>query len=310
MDPLFTTGVLEDMVALEQATMPDRATLYEMMLVDGAGGGKKRVAQAIATDVPCRISKPRVAESVRADQLGDASRWLVVVPLGTAIPADGKIEVEGTNYAGVDFVFTGKIIAHDAARTHATRIALECIAEGPRIAVPGIMTTEPIYATNDFRSWSQTAGLVMEHHALPYGSTPLSRFVDNDAAVALLATDNVGSFSADGVKMLEFLIAKGLAPAVGGSRIGLLQSSTFRALAGITWDIAGAPIVNPAGIGTLSSATEVGPGVWRVRLLSNALVLGSTVHNVRIYPAITAAQVGDLYVGSLKVYDTDAPVLP
>jgi hypothetical protein len=102
--------------------MPHLAAIARYVLVPTGGGGSRRAPEVIAVDVPCRIADPAPAEGVRGGQLVDTGRRLIVLPVGTEIPADGLIAVTGDDTSGGDFTWTGRIAGTDAPRTNATAV--------------------------------------------------------------------------------------------------------------------------------------------------------------------------------------------
>lgn len=126
MRALFGATVLARQRAWQVANMPFEATISAYTRQDTGGGGSRKVLAVLADGVKCRLGTPLPSADTRADQEADTSLVDVFVPLGTPIPADGVIEVRGTDQAAGAFSQTLKIVATDVIRTNATRIRLSC----------------------------------------------------------------------------------------------------------------------------------------------------------------------------------------
>jgi hypothetical protein len=84
--PLFTDTDLAEMRAHNVASLPDRCVILEEVIIDAPGGRETSSWVPVFANVPCRLSTSgAAAETMTAEQLQSIGRWVLVLPVGTAI---------------------------------------------------------------------------------------------------------------------------------------------------------------------------------------------------------------------------------
>jgi hypothetical protein len=72
------------------------------------------------SDVPCRLTTIAAGgQIVTADQLRNAARWAVTMPLGTDVLEKDRVIVTGTDVAGNDYTLTLDVASKEAPKSFA-----------------------------------------------------------------------------------------------------------------------------------------------------------------------------------------------
>lgn len=157
--------------------------------------------------------------------------------------------------------------------------------------------------SEDFATtWSDIGTPTLSAGALTCGVLSLALLGDDSGAAAegKRQTFAGGSMTGDAVKAFSVFVSKGSSAAAGGSVIQFTDTSAVadRLYATVTWS-GTVPSVLMA-TGTLLRTVRLASNIYRLEFQTSA-VTAANAHRIDLYPATTAAQTGNLYVGGVML---------
>lgn len=160
--------------------------------------------------------------------------------------------------------------------------------------------TSPLLHNNDFSTWTPTNSPAVTVGAIRRGDLSLDNITDNSGTLASLVSEPI-TFTGDGIRCLGFAATKGLFPALSGTLIQVTDttSSADRVAVNLTWDGSGNPIVSVT-TGNYIGPFPLGPNIWWFVVQSTSITAAHS-HTVKVTPAQTAGQTGDVYLGGLWI---------
>lgn len=135
--PLFPAGVVAEIRSIDESSMDLACDAFRMDRVEREGGGARRTPVAVLDGIPCRLASPTAGRAERLGQMGDGTRFDVVVPVDAkdAVPLDAIVHIYGLDAVGQPVDRWLRVVASDADRADATSVRLECVTHGP-VALP------------------------------------------------------------------------------------------------------------------------------------------------------------------------------
>lgn len=157
--------------------------------------------------------------------------------------------------------------------------------------------------SEDIDSWDLSGTpVVTAGEADPFGGTAAHLVEDDTAGAAEYVYDVPVSYTGNGQKALSLFIKEGDSAAAGGSALILLDTGVAanRALVTWTWS-AGVPQLTYTTGAKLWTRPWLN-GWYRIAVLPTSCT-AANAHALRIYPAYTSAQVGDLRIFGATMQD-------
>lgn len=152
-------------------------------------------------------------------------------------------------------------------------------------------------------AWTQVnAPQITDEQDDPWGGIRAMLLADDSGANQERVDQTLASYTSAGVKGLSLIYKKGTSPAAGGSSLVLrdTDASADRTKGVLTWS--GDTPSWAMATGSLLWNRPWLNGWWRAAFASTSVTQGNA-HDVRLAPAETAAQTGDLYVCGLTAVD-------
>lgn len=173
--------------------------------------------------------------------------------------------------------------------------------ETPTLLLEGASTNLVIYSTA-FGSWTAVnAPVLTGSQADPAGGTSATLIADTDA-VNQSAVTITPTFTGNAVKSVSLWVKQGTSLAASGSDIQLTDTTATadRLLATVTWTN-GTPSVAMT-TGTFLGQDRWTGGWWRLRFQTTSVTAANT-NVLKVIPAHTAAQTGNLYAYGVQAED-------
>lgn len=226
-------------------------------------------------------------------ELYDGSPVLFAYTAGNSLADATFSRADTARYASKGYG-TDTSAASGKARIHWMDTDADGIRETPCLLLEGASTNLVIQSTN-FGAWTTSGSPVLTSgQADPAGGTSAYLIADDDGAAQEYIT-LTPTFTTDAVsKAVSIFLKMGTSLAASGSDIQLRDTTAGadRLLMNVTWSN-GAPTVT-ATTGTHIGTTRYRDGWYRFLFRTTAVTVANT-NALRIVPASTAAQTGNLY---------------